>query len=517
MGRPAETFYEQNTDMFRGRLIVRFYVWFLVAMTVTMASAAAVVVALSIGEFEGRGKDWLLNELRLGRDITQNLLNSGLSVDEMREILAPATKGRYLGIAVVEAEEAEEAREAGEETERVEESKAGGRARGGPLVLLRPRDAAGMRVLPNREERRRIREHGFLLPRFRGHRAAAGLPIRLPGGRDGIFYVTVRSHFEDDNSHWRVLAGLGVILGVAWLLSWPLAAHLARPLREMTQAAEALGRGDLQARIRLPDHRRRSKQGHESRASHNELHRLARQFNAMAENLERLVLGHKQLLADISHELRSPLARLRVALELARRETGNGGAAYLDRVEQQADAMDEMIEELLFYSRLESAPYQLRTENLVPAVLVTSQVDPLRPDAQARHIEISLQVQQAPPTVDGDRLLLERALGNVMRNAVAYAPEGGKVVVECTAKEGRAVFRVSDDGPGVDSEQLENIFQPFVRTDAGRSRATGGVGLGLAIAKRCMEAHGGGVGAAQGPGGKGLSITLWLPLDRVPG
>jgi signal transduction histidine kinase len=126
-------------------------------------------------------------------------------------------------------------------------------------------------------------------------------------------------------------------------------------------------------------------------------------------------------------------------------------------------------------------------------------------------------VATALPTLQADRRLLERALGNVLRNAVALSPAGGRVELTVIREPGRLVFTVSDEGPGVPPELCERIFQPFVRADAARSRSTGGVGLGLAIVRRCMEAHGGGASASAGPEGRGLAVRLWLPLPAGAG
>ena len=196
----------------------------------------------------------------------------------------------------------------------------------------------------------------------------------------------------------------------------------------------------------------------------------------------------------------------------ARQARGQGVARYLDSVDAQADTLDGMIEELLFYSRLEAAPYELRPESLRPRELVEAVTGAHEADALARDVSVEAAFAEVPAAVRADRRLLLRALGNVLRNAIAYTPNGATVRIEVTAHEGRLRFSVTDEGPGVAVKYLEQIFLPFVRTDTARTRSTGGVGLGLAIARRCMEAHGGGATAEPAQEGSGLTVHLWLPL-----
>jgi two-component system sensor histidine kinase CpxA len=330
--------------------------------------------------------------------------------------------------------------------------------------------------------------------------SGAALPIDLPNGERGAMFVVVKhADWRADRHPLRLWGGLALILGVVWLLSWPLAAHLTRPLRRLADAAERLGSGDLTIRSDL---RRRD-----------EIGRLAERFNRMADNLQRLVLGHKQLLSDVSHELRTPLARLRVALELARKEAGPAAMPYLERVEGQAEAMDELIGELLAFARLDASPDAFQPEPVDPRALLEEAARAHRAEAEARRIALSLHSEGAPASVPADRARLARALGNLLRNAIAHGPEGSTLHLTAGVEGTRLVFRVRDEGPGVPPEQRESIFQPFYRTDTARNRASGGVGLGLAIARRCMEAQGGGAYAEAGQGGVGLSVALWLPMQ----
>ena len=473
-----------------GRLMVKFYLWFLLALTLTIAGTAGVQALLSLGEFEGWAHQRILDEVRMGRDLAERLLSEVSDPEVVRSVLTPLTAHGRLAVAVV-----------GADGRRV-------------LELTPPGAPSGEQFGAALEEARAALVHGSWVDLDHSGRMAAALPITLPGGETGLFFVSVNWHtWRGEGTHTRLIAGLGAVLVLGWVLCWPLAAWLTRPLTRMAAAADALGAGDLSVRIGL--NRR------------DEIGRLARSFDTMAASVQRLLASHKQLLADISHEFRTPLSRLRVALELARGEERQGAAAYLDVVEKQTGAIDGMIEELLTYSRLDSAPYQLHARPVRMAELIEDVMADLRPDAEAAGIALETEIATAATEITADATLLMRALGNVVRNAIAHAPTQSIVRLGVSAAGGRLTFTVSDEGPGVAPEMLERIFEPFVRTSAARTRDNGGVGLGLAIARRCMQAHGGGAIAqpramtqpeaiAQPEAGpRGLTVKLWLPLEEA--
>jgi signal transduction histidine kinase len=442
---------------------------------------------------EHHARDWLLAEVRPTRDVVENLLRSPLNREALREALRPLQESGRHWLRVLRADGTPvfdlppPPREPGEHEG----------FRGGPPPPLEP------------DVLRRVAEGEEVLQWHRAGHVIAALPMRLPDGQPGVFYLSGR-RFEwmDHKVSWLLVAGLATVLGVLWLLSWPLAVHLARPLQRMAIVADALGQGDLSARIAPRDIQRHAQHRHPRR---DEIGRLAESFNRMADNLQRLVLGHKRLLADISHELRSPLARLRLALELARGAHGAEQARYLATLERQADEMEAMIGELLLHARLDQAPYALHAEPLDPGALLAEALAAQRPEAEGKALVLQADVPPGLGPLRADRALLVRALNNALRNAVTYSPPSGTVQVSVRREGGRVSLAVRDQGPGVPAAELERIFDPFVRTDAARSRGTGGVGLGLAIVRRCMEAHGGGASAAPGPQGQGLVLTLWLP------
>ena len=287
---------------------------------------------------------------------------------------------------------------------------------------------------------------------------------------------------------------------VCFFLSW----YMTKPIVRLRTAARRLAAGDLTARTGAPASKRRD-----------EVAGLMRDFDAMAERIETLLKAQSRLLNDISHELRSPLARLNVALGLARQRTSPESAEMLDRIELEASRLNEMIGRILTLARLEDGE-QLVPQTPVPLdELVLSVVEDAEFEAQARRCHVHASVADGDWSVPGNASLLHSAVENVVRNAIRYTQEGTAVEVELSAADrpgGReAVLRVSDAGPGVPADALQKLFEPFYRLDDARGRQTGGVGLGLAITERAVRFHGGKVAASNRPGG-GLVVEIRLPL-----
>ncbi|EPS8493986.1 sensor histidine kinase [Yersinia enterocolitica] len=294
---------------------------------------------------------------------------------------------------------------------------------------------------------------------------------------------------------------MGVLGGLFFstLLAW----NLTRPMRQLRAGFERVAQGDLSVRL-LPVMRRR----------HDELTEVARDFDSMAERLEELVSAREQLLHDVSHELRSPLARLQLAIGLARQNPDNVENS-LQRIEHESERLDKMIGELLALSRAENHNIAEDDEYFDLRELVTVVVNDARYEAQVPGVEILLQVSpQVDYTVKGNAELMRRAIDNIVRNALRFSTHGQQVKVLLSQVDKSYQIQVSDQGPGVDESKLSSIFDPFVRV---KSAMLGkGYGLGLAITRKVILAHGGQVEARNGEQG-GLVITLrvprWIAVD----
>lgn len=298
---------------------------------------------------------------------------------------------------------------------------------------------------------------------------------------------------------WRALGLAILVSGLVCLL---VARHLARPLQFLRDASNRLASGQLQARAGPPGETR-----------HDEIGDVVRAFNSMAGRIEALLHAQGQILSDISHELRSPLARVSVALELARRKAGEAAGVELDRIEVESDRMNELIGRVLALSRAEQDPAARKTSVRL-RLLIGDIVADASYEAAQQLKSVSFQ-HTADPQVSGDPALISSAVDNIVRNAVRYTPQRGRVEVTLTADANAAVIVVRDHGPGVPASGLERIFSPFHRVESSRTRTENdaGVGLGLSIARRAVEVHGGTIAAENAPGG-GLRITIRVPLER---
>jgi two-component system sensor histidine kinase CpxA len=287
---------------------------------------------------------------------------------------------------------------------------------------------------------------------------------------------------------------------VCYLLSW----YLTKPIVRLRAATRQLAAGDLTARSGAPVTRR-----------NDEVAGLMRDFDAMAERMEMLVNAQSRLLNDISHELRSPLARLNVALGLARQRAGVESADMLDRIELEASRLNELIGRILTLARLEDGEQGVPQTPVPLGELVSNVAEDAEFEAQERHCHVHTVIPEGNWGVRGNDSLLHSAVENVVRNAIRYTAEGSSVEIVLASEErnggSEAVLRVSDLGPGVPEDALEKLFEPFYRLDDARGRLTGGVGLGLAITERAVRFHGGKVKAFNRAEG-GLMVEIRLPL-----
>ena len=294
-------------------------------------------------------------------------------------------------------------------------------------------------------------------------------------------------------------AVLLLALAVTGTASWLLTRSITRPVRALGVATRDLAGGDLDTRVETRVSARRD-----------ELGTLARDFDAMAARLRDLMRGRERLLRDVSHELRSPLARMRVAVGLAR-QPGSDATRELVRLETEIERLDRLIGQVLHLSRLDAAARAEFTDEVDLVDLVDGIARDAAFEAQSRRVTIDWQPPARAVRVRGNAGWLASAVENVVRNAVRYTAEGSTVAIELAAGAAGGRISVRDHGPGVPDAELARIFEPFHRVAESRTRDTGGDGIGLAITARVLAAHGGSAQAVNAPGG-GLLVTLSLPI-----
>jgi signal transduction histidine kinase len=342
------------------------------------------------------------------------------------------------------------------------------------------------------------------LPAAERSRLEAGAAIRLPGrgwayaaplaGAPGAYAVLTGGWRPFQVT--RVALVIGAVLLALAIASVPLARGVTAPLERLTDAARRLGEGDLSARAGL--------------CGRGEVGDLGRAFDEMAGRLERLVRTERELLANVSHELRTPLARIRVALELAAEGDQARARRYLSEIDADLSELERMVTDVLQAARLDQAggDLPLRREPVDLAALLADATARFREARPGRTLELDAGCDGL--RLDADPALLRRALDNLLDNAAKYSGEETVVRLEARRDGGTMIIAVTDRGIGIEPADLPRLFTPFFRTDRSRTRATGGVGLGLALAKRIVEAHGGTIEVESVPD-QGTTFRLRLP------
>jgi two-component system sensor histidine kinase CpxA len=304
--------------------------------------------------------------------------------------------------------------------------------------------------------------------------------------------------------------GLSILIGIisSGLVCYLLARYLTSPVVRLRAATRRLAAGDLTARAGGMTDRRRD-----------EMAQLVRDFDTMAERLEESVNAQSRLLNDISHELRSPLARLNVASALAHQRSGPEAHSALERIDLEADRLNDLIGGLLTIARLESGSDSRQKSPIHLGEMIEGIAADADFEAQVRNCGVKSVIKD-DCIVMGVASLLYSAIENVVRNAARYTREGTNAEISLHRGQGsggaEALIRIVDSGPGVPEDALDKLFRPFYRIDDARGRQTGGVGLGLAITERAVRLHGGSVKASNRPEG-GLQIEIHLPLAPADG
>jgi signal transduction histidine kinase len=284
-----------------------------------------------------------------------------------------------------------------------------------------------------------------------------------------------------------------LVIGVTAVIFWLAAVGVILPVRRIGSKIGSFGQGDLTVRVRT------------SRAD--EIGQLGRSFNQMAERLERLIVSERRLLGDISHELRSPLARLKFAIKLARTSPDTGAA--LDRIERDVNRIASLVSDIVEITFVEGDPALRGAESVPIADIVREIVCDCGVEADMRNCRIELEGHMEGHAL-GSRELLRRATENVLRNAIRYAPDNSAIQVSLEADPQNAIIEVRDFGPGVPDDALMRLFDPFFRVEEARNSNGGGSGLGLSIAQRAIQAHHGSIKAENAS--PGLRVRIVIPL-----
>jgi signal transduction histidine kinase len=336
-------------------------------------------------------------------------------------------------------------------------------------------------------------------------RGAPSLPIRSGGRQVGTLFATVlpdpdqmmeRARLRRQISAGLVWAlALGGALAVGLILT--LGRAVLRPVRELTAAAGRMARGDLSVRVVT--------------GAGDEIGQLARSFNAMADALARQETLRRDLVGDVAHELRTPLANLRCQLEAIEDGLARPDAATIRSLREDTLLLARLVDDLQQLSLAEAGALRLDLEPLAPAELVERALAAVRSAAVGAGVTLEPSAPADLPPVHADRERVAQVLGNLLTNAVQHTPAGGRVVVAARSVAEGVEFTVRDTGTGIPAGHLPLVFERFHRVDPSRARATGGAGLGLAIVRRLVEAHGGTVRVESGEG-EGSTFAFTLPL-----
>ena len=309
-------------------------------------------------------------------------------------------------------------------------------------------------------------------------------------------YVTPFLRLSSSINRSLILGG-SLAIGIALLLTFALSRRMTSPIGVLAKAARRLGHGDLSQRVRL--------QGE------GEVTALAQAFNSMAADLEYAEQLRRNMVADVAHELRTPLSNIQGYLEAIRDGIIEPNPAAIGSLNEEASLLSRLVNELQELSLAEAGELKLVYQAEDITNLVKQAVTPWQPQVTARELSLSVELPDDLPLVNIDWQRVNQVLHNILENAVAHTPKGGAINVTAGAKGKWVEVSVSDTGEGIPAEDLPHIFERFYRVDKSRARATGGSGLGLTIARRLIEAHGGTI-AVQSKLGEGSRFSFTLPV-----
>ena len=299
---------------------------------------------------------------------------------------------------------------------------------------------------------------------------------------------------------WEVLLAGALAAGIALLIARWVARGMTQPLRDMAQAARKMETGDYTQRVYT--------------SSRDEVGQLAQAFNRMSAELDQLERLRRDLVANVSHELKTPISALRAHLENLLDGVERPDPETLQVMLAQSERLGRLVDQLLDLSRLESGDVPLHRERVELAPLVSQVLSEIEVASSGRGIRLQGTVPVDLPAVHADRERVHQVLFNLLDNAVRFTPPGGCVTVSADEHDGSIDVRVVDTGPGIPAEHLPRLFERFYRADPARAHRDGGTGIGLAIARSVVEAHGGRIWAESRPG-EGSVFTFELPVARA--
>jgi signal transduction histidine kinase len=291
-------------------------------------------------------------------------------------------------------------------------------------------------------------------------------------------------------------------LGVAMLFTFVLSRRISAPVQALTSAARRLGQGDFSQRVNVQ--------------TKDEVGELAQTFNSMADDLTRAERLRRNMIADAAHELRTPLSNIRGYLEAIRDGLMQPDASTLSSIYEEALLLSKLVEDLQELSLADAGQLQMVCQPEDIVVSIKSAVSATQPQADAKGVSLTVDLPEVLPHCNLDYHRIGQVLRNLLDNALAHTPEGGRITISARESGNQVEVAVSDTGEGIPQEDLPNIFERFYRVDKSRARATGGSGLGLTIAKRLVEAHGGRI-EVQSELGKGSRFSFTVPIaDPAP-
>jgi signal transduction histidine kinase len=314
---------------------------------------------------------------------------------------------------------------------------------------------------------------------------------------DGQYWFAAEGLVVDRPQIWTFLPYYFLVIGATGILCWIASLGVVSPILKIAGTIRQFGEGNLSARVRTN--------------RKDEIGQLGRSFNRTAERLERLIVSERRLLGDISHELRSPLARLKFAVKLAR--TSSDTNAALDRIERDVNRITSLVADIVEITYIEGDPAVREMGNVRLGEIVDDVVRDCSLEAQFRGCRIEVNGRIGSEVL-GNRELLRRAIENVLRNGIRYAPKPSAVRLSIEEKGSDAIIAVRDDGPGVPEDALARIFDPFFRVEEARDTRFGGTGMGLSIAKRAVQLHRGTITAENAS--PGLRVRITIPLASQP-